>query len=304
MGREEGMTNVGEGRDEALGLDRDRFRGELLDLMDPYDELDALVFFKLVHVAYERVLGNNEDKQVLFYHIHNPNTYAKLNFTRLAPKAKWMMMVREPIQSCESWVQKCFLENDYLHITNRIVTMLFDVDHVLYRDRDCVGVRLEDLKEHPKRTMVALCDWMGICEEESLYEMTAQGKKWWGDPTSPDFGKRQMSPFGKSSINRKLGSVFSEADQFVLHTLFYPFSVRFGYIEENLDKFKDDLHKVRPMLDNLFDFERLIIERTDADSDQFIRSGSYQYLRVCMLERWNILNEFQTYPHMLKPLSI
>ena len=27
----------------------------------------------------------------------------------------------------------------------------------------------------------------GIKEADSLYEMTAQGKKWWGDPSSQDF---------------------------------------------------------------------------------------------------------------------
>ena len=82
---------------------------------------------------------------------------------------------------------------------------------------------------------------MGIEETESLYEMTAQGKKWWGDPGSPDFEKDGMEPFGKTSIERTLGSIFTENDQFILRTLFYPFSVRFGYVEKNLEQFKEDL---------------------------------------------------------------
>ena len=48
-----------------------------------------------------------------------------------------------------------------------------------------------------------------------------------GRSTSPDYAKDGMNPFGKTSINRKLGSVFSENDQYILSTLFYPFSVRF-----------------------------------------------------------------------------
>ena len=86
--------------------------------------------------------------------------------------------------------------------------------------------------------------------------MTAQGKKWWGDPASPDYRKGWDEPIWKNSINRKLGSVFSENDQYILSTLFYPFSVRFGYVEENLEKFKNDLQTIRPMLDQMFDFEK------------------------------------------------
>ena len=52
-----------------------------------------------------------------------------------------------------------------------------------------MGVRLEDLKDKPEQTLAALCKWMGINNNESLYEMTAQGKRWWGDPSSPDYFK-------------------------------------------------------------------------------------------------------------------
>ncbi len=59
--------------------------------------------------------------------------------------------------------------------------------------------------------------------------------------SSPDFEKDGMEPFGQTSIKRKVGSIFSESDQFILRTLFYPFSVRFGYVEENVEQFKVDL---------------------------------------------------------------
>ena len=134
--------------------------------------------------------------------------------------------------------------------------------------------------------------------------MTAQGKKWWGDPSSPDYKKEGMSPFGKTSITRKLGSVFSENDQFILRTLFYPFSVRFSYVEENLEQFKKDLKTIRPMIDQMFDFEKKIIEKTKGSVENFMQSGSYLYLRSGMIERWNTLNKFNTYPKMLTPLKI
>ena len=213
-------------------------------------------------------------------------------------------MVREPIQSCESWMREQFNDNDWTSYVYKITSMLFEIDSIIYNKQSSIGIRLEDLKEYPHKTIPALCNWMGIEENESLYQMTAQGKKWWGDPSSPDYSKDGMEAFGRTSINRKVGSIFSENDQFVLSTLFYPFSVRFGYVEENEKKFKTNLKKVRPMIDEVFDFEKKIAERTQMSFEQFINSGSYLYLRSCLTERWNTLNQFGTYPNMIKPLKI
>ena len=134
--------------------------------------------------------------------------------------------------------------------------------------------------------------------------MTAQGKKWWGDPSSPDYSKEAMRPFGKTSIKRKLVSIFSENDQYILSTLFYPFSVRFNYVEENLEQFKNDLQTIRPMLDQMFDFEKKIVQNKKMNTENFMKSGPYLYLRSGMIERWNTLNTFHTYPNMLTLLNI
>ena len=304
MGRKEGMANVGEKKNDILRVDKNFFRKELNLLMNCYASLDVLTFFQLVHSAYDKAINDHDEKLLTFYHIHNPSPHAQVNFLRSAPNTNWLMMVREPVQSCESWVQGNFCDKNFKMISEKIFQMLFEIDHIIFKNENSIGVRLEDLKEYPKKTILALCNWMGINEAVSLYEMTAQGKKWWGDPSSPDFAKDGMNPFGKISINRKLGSVFSKNDQFVLRTLFYPFSVRFGYAEENLEQFKIDLQTIRPMLDQIFDFERKIVTETHADIEKFMKSGSYLYLRSGMIERWNTLNTFHTYPNMLTPLKI
>jgi len=269
-----------------------------------YDELDANIFFKLVHTAYDTVLNDFNLKSLIFYHIHNPDTYALLNFARLNPNASWLFMAREPIQSCESWVRLRFIENDYFGVVNTILTMLFDIDNPVYSRQNAVGVRLEDLKNKPRKTIPALCKWMGIKEEDSLYEMTAQGKKWWGDPTSPDYKKDGHNPFGKTAINRKIGAIFSEKDQLILRTLFNPFSVRFGYTEENETQFENDLKIIRPMIDEMFGFEMEIAKKMQISSQKFRGSGSYLHFRSGLIQRWNTLNEFSTYPNMIRPLKI
>jgi len=306
IGQLEGMTNVGEKGDGVLTVDRDVFCRELRRLMSGYPKLDASTFFTLVHVAYEATLNNSSDKQTIFYHIHNPSVPAKLNFLRYCPDTRFVMMVRDPLQSCESWLSKCFDKKDYGQdiVPIRILTMLFDIDQIAFRKCDSVGVRLEDLKLHPKETISSLCDWMGIEEEPGLYEMTAQGQKWWGDPSSVDYSEAGMSPFDDKSIKRKIGSIFSDRDQFILRTFFYPFSVRFEYVDEDIAGFKRDLIAVQPMLEELFDFEKKIVTDRGIDLDMYKKSVSYLYLRAGLLDRWKVLNEFSDYPHMLTPLKI
>ena len=51
-------------------------------------------------------------------------------------------------------------------------------------------------------------------------------------------------------------------------------------------------------------FEKIIPERTQVDAEQFMKSGSYLYLRSGLIERWNVLAEFHTYPNMIEPLDI
>ena len=302
LGRTEGLTCVGDQQDEVLSIDKNLFRNELKRLMSEYSELNSLSFFQLMFQAYNSVIGDKNKKSLIFYHIHNPSLLAQLNFLSLAPSAQWITMVREPLQSLESWVCISFNENKCYEIADRILSMLLQISDVSYPRKNTVGVRLEDLKRRPKETIPALCRWMGIKEHETLYEMTAQGKRWWGDPNSPDYKKDGMEPFGTSAIDREVGAVFSDSDQFILRTLFYPFSLRFGYAEENDNQFKIDLQKVRPLLDNLFDFEKEIVERTKVVKENFIKSGSYVCLRSVLVERWDVLNTYGTYPNMLEPL--
>ena len=212
IGRSEGMANVGDQRDEVLSVDKTLFRAELQRLLNCYDQLDSFLFFKLVHRAYDKAINNVRQKNLIFYHIHNPDSHAQLNFVRFAPKANWVMTVREPLQSCESWLRLSFEQNHYKGLTTRIRAVLFEIDNVIYYKQNSIGVRLEDLKERPRQTIPALCNWIGIKETESLYEMTAQGKKWWGEPSSPNFAQDGINPFGKTSINRKIDSIFSESD--------------------------------------------------------------------------------------------
>jgi tetratricopeptide (TPR) repeat protein len=305
LGKKEGMANVGVNRNESLSLDKGAFCNEAHRLLEAHDKINPKSFLMVIHAAFEKVLKTNTEKKTVFYHIHCPENFTKLNFLRHVPDARLVMMIREPVQSCESWIHVLFKENNYTQLIYRIIGMLFAIDQIAFRTQDSIGVRLEDIKKQPKETMQALCSWLGVGEAQSLYHMTAQGKKWWGDPSSPDYNEnKEMSPFGKSSIKRSVGAIFSEKDQLILQTLFYPFSVRFNYREPDQVEFEKNLKEIRPMFDDMFDFERKLVEKTKIDPAEFKSSIGYVLLRASLTDRWRVLCEFKDYPNMISPLYV
>ena len=56
------------------------------------------------------------------------------------------------------------------------------------------------------------------------------------------------------------------------------------------------------MLNEIFDFEKSIISSTKSDMKEFKKSEMFIYIRAKMIERWEVLKKFNTYPNMLKPL--
>jgi hypothetical protein len=226
------------------------------------------------------------------------------NFLRYAPDTQLLITVREPIQNCESWFRSNVEKNNYEQCIHCVLAILFGFDQIPFRMRGSVGVRLEDLKIRSEATIKALCTWLNVEDSPTLYEMTAQGKKFWGASTDTGFNARQTNPFDQTSINRPVGKILGETDQFVLGTLLYPFSVRFGYREPDPEQFQKDLKEIRPFINGMMDFEKAIAKRLDVDHKHFKKQGSYQLFRAGMIDRWNVLNELGDYPHMLTPLSI
>jgi hypothetical protein len=273
--------------------------------MQGLESINAGTFFLIVHAAYEMILGATGGGNTALYHIHNPDDFAIINFLRYVPKARLMIMVRQPLQCCESWVLKNFEKNNYKGMVHQIMTMLFSLDQVAFQIQDSVGIRLEDLKNKPKDTLQAVCRWFGVEETPSLYEMTAQGQKWWGDPSSPDFSSNEaMAPFGKSSTNRTVGTIFDEKDQLVFGTLFYPISVHFGYRERDTDGFQENLKKIQPLLDEMLGFEKIIAQRMNINNETFKSSHSYKLLRRGFKCRLDVLYEFNDYPNIIPRLKI
>ena len=298
LGVKEGMTKLGPNKDEFLSVNKKIFKDQLIKLMHEYKEIDQLIFFKLVHIAYEKTVFGQNKKKKIFYHIHNPDTYAKIRFKYFDKNCKWLMMVRNPLDSCESWICKEYSENNYKDLVMRIITMLYDIDNDVFLNSNSIGCRLEDLKTFPRKVLPALCKWMNIKPTESLYQMTAQGKIWWGDTSSP-----YQEAFGKM-LKKNISNIFKNDDRLILETLFYPFNVEFGYKKENTKVFKNNLKIIRPMLEEMLNFEKVIANNLKIDINSFKKTGIYLYFHSCLIRRWETLNKYNTYPNLIKALKI
>ena len=57
------------------------------------------------------------------------------------------------------------------------------------------------------------------------------------------------------------------------------------------------------MINEVFDFEKKIINQLKINTEQFKKSEMFLYFRSILIERWNILNQSKTYPNMLKKLQ-
>ncbi len=302
LGESEGFTCMGETGKEVLRLGKSKFKTALKDNLRGCRSINQGDFFRHVHVAYEACQGKSTDRDTVFYHIHNPNFFEFTNFLNYFPDTKLLMIVREPLQSCESWVSKSYNgPGDYAMVVNHVVNLLFQIDRVEFEEQDSVGVKLEDLKNDPRRAMRALCDWMEISEEDSLFESTMQGLKWRGDPSSALFNRDD--PFDKEAIGRPVGSIFSERDQFILRTLFYPFRQLFGYAENDQQGFERDLAEIEPMIHEPFDFETNLFAKAPGNNGDPTRFGISEYLRAAVSARWRLLSEKRTYPNMISPLT-
>ncbi|MBF0382864.1 MAG: tetratricopeptide repeat protein [Magnetococcales bacterium] len=310
VGVSEGFSKMGLNRDISLTLDRGKFISNLSGIINDLKHLDQGQLFVAIHDAFEKTLGNNEaDKSLILYHIHKNDPYSMGNFISFFSRAKLLMIIRDPIQSCESWALRSVNNitesgyTNYNQCVEMISGMLVGLNSPVFRSQDSYAVRLEDITSNTKETMGRLCKFLKIEDAPSLYESTMQGLKWWGDPSSKLYGRTQTSSNWKDDpLKTKVGEFFNEHDQFILGTLFYPLSARFGYVKRNDSNFRSNLDTILPLLGEPLDFEKKLAESFQQQDPPLEAAPRFKVFHSILKERWRILDEYGTYPNMLKPL--
>lgn len=274
----EGLLELGVNKNEVYQIDRTAFLNEAINLYDTLENKSVDNVFSVIHRAYDKLSPNPSKKNTLFYHIHNPSLISEVNFVSHFTHAKMLLMVRDPIISCESWIAEPFAKNNALSVVVRIINMINEVNcPQLFSDSR--SLKLEDLKLYPVVSLQKLCAWMNIDFDSSLLEMTVCGKKWWGDPTSPAFQIDGFDPFGKSAISRRF-NIFSSKDIERLSPFFEKFCIEHNYEYQptaNFDRYIENFNK---NLHELFDFEVKLAHNLKLTVTDYKKLGSFKLFRL------------------------
>ena len=87
----------------TVKIDREKFGQYLFTYLENFEAMTRPTFFKLIHLAYDSTIGKDTNPSVVFFHIHNPTFVESAQFIKDFPSARFLQIIRDPIQALESW---------------------------------------------------------------------------------------------------------------------------------------------------------------------------------------------------------
>ncbi len=248
IGEKSGLTTLGKNRDISLKLDKVKFINIMKKYLKSFSKINEKEFFKLIHLAFEELRDVNvNEKNAIFYHIHNPTLIEYMRFLKIFPNSKSLYIIRNWLQVLESWMHSSYpnfklaknlsyeirLDNFkfvYQKMLNTINTRTIHQRSNMFLGKDSVyALKLEDLKDKPKEVMQAISKFMNIEYSDDLIESSFMGYEFHSNKSRLN---KDISKFDKSSVNRKIGVLFSERDSLLLNTILKPWNEHFEYKNE------------------------------------------------------------------------
>ena len=325
LSKASGFMEMGSDRSCPFVVDQNIFAETFLTLLKTYESIGTMRCFELIHRAFEIAIRGNEgagSKQNghIFYHIHNPNPFERAHFLQHYPQAMFLHLIRNPVQSLESWLIQLDLGNSYGHANyrdskfennyqfkkwskavNRVVRMAVEMRSPDNRLPGSRGVRLEDVKQNPRKTMPQLANWMGVSDHPALYESSFCGLQYWG-PSSKAVGK--ITGFDTAAIDQPIGRLFGPKDVLIFETLFWPLSRLYGYSDLKAEGFRRQLMEIRPWLDEPLEFESKLYSNLPDKTCNLKDLPQYRRLHHFLHLFWNVLDREGTYQDMVQPLKL
>ncbi|HJO89239.1 MAG TPA: sulfotransferase [Alphaproteobacteria bacterium] len=238
-GEEDGFTTMGENRDQTLSADVDVFRASMKAMLAPGRTVTRRLFTQALHVAYADARGHRLEKgAIILLGLHGPSRYAATALSEDFENPCFLHMVRDPVQTLGSHFRHKYGRHKHggagglnprtptMVVRNRYTSGRPGLENLKFQSR---AVRLEDLHRAPKRTMSAVCGWLGIPWDETLLESTFNGLKFWNDATSA----HQVSGFSQEIIAQKHETYISRFDRFRYTIMFARRFQAFDYCRHN-----------------------------------------------------------------------
>ena len=232
-GEKNGFTTMGENRDQTLSADVDVFRASMKIPLPAGKTVTRRLFTQAMHLAYCDAIGHRLEKgAIISMGLHSTSRPGVTALTEDFVNVRLLHMVREPIQTLGSHFRHKQGAGDlnprtpWMVVRNRFLSGSPALENVKFQSR---AVRLEDLHQAPKRTMMAVCGWLGIPWDDALLHSTFNGLKFWNDKTSA----HQVSGFSKEIIAQKHEAYISRFDRFRYTVIFARRFQAFGYCLPN-----------------------------------------------------------------------
>ncbi len=312
-----GFTTMGPNHSKTLLLDQELFKNHFLQLLQLYKSIDQKICFELIHKAFDLAYRGNDQQtsgpnnKPIFYHIHNPNIYEKAHFLYHYPKAKVLTIIRHPIQMLESWLlsllQKAnhhkIHQIDYpllLSIKGRIINTFLFLHNPLNTMPETRGVKLEDIKRNPKKTLPAIANWIGVEDDPALYK----GEFLKLQHSRPSANFDNITGFDNRSIEVPIGRFFNEKEIQILETLFWPFMKTYHYTDMPKQQFQKNMKLIRPWLEEPFQFEENAYNKICKEDGSLKYANTHEILQQHLINAWETLHNTGTYSHIIPPLQI
>ena len=250
LGTVSGLTTLGENRDIALKVDKEKFARKLYSYLDNFSTINEKDFFNLVHMVWEEIARGEslKKKKTLFYHIHNPTFVEYYRYVNSYKKAKDLVIIRNWLQGLESWMDSdvpvilkenwldgvsyktklSLFKKQHASMYRKICTKLFTERYKIFLSHEIYYVKLEDVKNTPEATMRAVANMMNIEYEDVLINPSFLDLKFHSNSSKLN---KNISAFDKASIKRKIGVLFSNSDAVLLNTVLRPWNEIFDYDE-------------------------------------------------------------------------
>lgn len=239
-----GLHQLGPQMKDAVWVPADAFGRAMRQRMQPASTGSRRAFLTAVYHAYASALGRQvRAPAYLVYPMHSLPVRHADYLVEDFPNAKFLYMVREPLQNMGSLMKHIMVNRLPVHPFESAVSQLLNdyMRHGGWREARFVkgdrpyrddyadrsrAIRLEDLHADPSHTLREVCFWLGIEWHDGLLESTFDGKRWWNRPESP-----RVSGFGTHSTGRKYTELFSAFDRRRLHALAHPKATAWRYDE-------------------------------------------------------------------------
>ena len=76
----------------------------------------------------------------------------------------------------------------------------------------------------------------------------------------------------------------------------------YGYTKISKEKIFKKIKQIRPLDQQLIEFEVELYNKLPTDKPDISKIGQFNDLHRRIIRIWDILNEYKTYPYLIKPL--